>query len=488
MKYFLLISFSALLFMTAPSQAQEEIDDMAPESYQNPVIDQGAGLLFSDLNGALPKGLWWKQNRSDIIYLLQNLPAEAPSRAFQEIKRNMLVSYYDTSVITDDIIEEDGTGLLSVRLQKLMEMGFWDDAFKLYTDNIDDPGDISTLAEIGVMIIMNMQGVSTACLEEKVLYPRFADLPFWQRLDQLCSIELGMIPTSDANFDSETLQSVYLKPDFKISANDIDKLKTLNGLELAILSHKGKIDYNGFAPSAAIPPHITQLFLKDKNLSEAQKDKLRPIAMAQALKPLPAIDEKTQNLTKEASTAEQKDVLHAVAQLLRRGEEITETITNRLNELAATHPENYYILKIISHVDENYGNIIIDKDNFNLGLETLRKNYPNMVIFLQNALDKAPLFSNNPVAVYEKQLIRQSDSDDDTPQVSENKQMEEWLEAALTHRMTGLALVLVLSNTENFVSSDETINPIKSLSTVGLINQAHHLTREKLAELIEALI
>ena len=86
----LLILFAVFISIPASSQANE-----------------GAGLLRSDLNGALPKGLWRKQNRSEITYLLQNLPAHSDSRAMQEIKRNMLLSYYKTREITNDVTLED---------------------------------------------------------------------------------------------------------------------------------------------------------------------------------------------------------------------------------------------------------------------------------------------------------------------------------------------------------------------------------------------
>lgn len=478
-----------LFFITLLAVLTFNIEANAQETIEAPTINQGAGLLYSDLDGALPKGLWWKQHRSDIIYLLQNLPASAPSRAVQEIKRNMLVSYYNTSVIANDIKRQDGTGLLSVRLQKLMEMGFWDDAFKLYTDNIKDPGNISTLAEIGVMIIMNVQGVSTACLEEKVLYPRFSPLPFWQKLDMVCSIELGMLAATDANFEeSPVLQAIYMEPEFRISANDIERLSALNNLELSILRHKKKIDYQGFNPTSSTPPAITKLFLEDENLNERRKTDLTKIAIKQALKPLPALTPAQKDALEDTNTLGQRDALRLSHDILRLGQKAPLNLANRLYELAENYPENYFYLGIINHIDGNYGNNIIDEDKFNLGAQALVEKYENKVILLQNALDKTPLFSNNPDTIYEKRAKLTSDNTYVISEASSKQQEMDWLQATLTHRMPGLSLLLVLSNIENNANGEGSLNPIKSLSTVGLINQAHHLTREKLAELIEATL
>ena len=162
--------------------------------------DEGAGLIHSDIDGALPKGLWRDQDRTEINYLLKNLPAYSNSRAVQRIKRNMLLSGYDTSLIKNDIEPKAGEDLLTLRLQKLLAMGLWEDAHKLYTNTTEDPADNAALAEVGVMLILNQKGLSTACLEEKVFHERFKDIKFWKEIDTVCAIELETSTTAPLEF------------------------------------------------------------------------------------------------------------------------------------------------------------------------------------------------------------------------------------------------------------------------------------------------
>ncbi|MEM7618494.1 MAG: hypothetical protein AAF244_03815, partial [Pseudomonadota bacterium] len=197
---------------------------------------EGAGLLVSDNEGALPKGMWRKNLRSEITYLLKTLPAEAPFQSLQKIKRNMLLSSYDTSGIKNDIEIEIGDDLLTLRLSKLMEMGLWDDAHRLYSETTNDPGQNHKLAEIGVLLALYKQGLATACLESKAFGPRFSG-SFWEQIDLICGTELyneSVISTQFPN--SPVLRAIYTEPDFTVNA---DALNNLTIIELMMAQIKG---------------------------------------------------------------------------------------------------------------------------------------------------------------------------------------------------------------------------------------------------------
>lgn len=447
---------------------------------------EGAGLIRSDLKGALPKGLWRNQYRSEISYLLKNLPAQASSRTYQDMKHKMLISTYDTRGIINDVPADGEHNLLALRLHKLLETGFWEDAFKLYTNNVDDPGDNDALAQIGLILILNEQGLSTACLEEKVLFERFTDKPFWQQIDKVCSLELGTVGDNEIYFsNSSILQAIYFDKDFKVSVNNIDLLSQLSPLELSLMALKGRIDYTGFKFSDQIPPILTKTFLKDEDFPKSSRSKLEELAISQALFPRKPLTEKESEALKDPAALSQKDLMGLIIKQLRLGQKISAESGARLMELAPTHPENYFFVKVLNSTNSIYGNKIPSGDNFNLGIEALRKKHPQNVILLLSELDKPAQFSNNLSTAYEKRVgLTPEDGyvmSNGSPETWNN-----WLEEANKQNFSGISLLIILSNIEDTANGMNDENVIKSLSTVGLINQAHHLAKEKLVDLMQA--
>jgi hypothetical protein len=441
--------------------------------------NEGAGLIYSDLNGALPKGLWRKQNRSEIIYLLQNLPAHSSSRAVQEIKRDMLLSYYDTSEIVNDVSVKSGKDLLTLRLQKLMEMGLWEDALKLYTNTTEDPGQNNKLGQIGLLLILNQRGLSTACLEEKVLYGRFADTVFWKQIDRICNIEMGISTKETVNDfpDSSVLQAIFFDKDFKISAQDIETLEDLSPLELSLLALKNRIKYDRVNLSKVTAPFLIKTFMEDKKFPSQYKGALENQAQRLALSPIVPLSEEQNKRLETPNILTQPQILSIIATKIRLGQKISKESADRMAKLAKKNPENYYFLKILESTNKNYGNNITTEDNFNLGQEVLRKKHPQELILLQSALDKSREFSNNLDTVYEKQ-VNLTPNDGYVMSMGSSKK---WLEETQRHHLAGLSLLIILSTVENVAKDDV----IKSLSTVGLINQAHHIANEELAKLMD---
>ncbi|HPD82845.1 MAG: hypothetical protein R3D88_01155 [Alphaproteobacteria bacterium] len=464
-----------ILITCSPAQAQNEGVSLGSTG-------EGAGLLYSDLNGALPKSLWRDQNRSEIVYLLKNLPAHAPTRAIQDVKRNMLISYYDVSAINKDVPIQSGEDLLTLRLEKLYEMGLWEDAIKLYTQTTEDPGQNNLLAQIGLLLILNEKGLSTACLEEKVLNARFSEEIFWKQMDKICALELGIETNEIQEFsDSSTLQNIFFNTDYKISANGIDQLKELSLLELSILALKNKIDYQNFDSSIDFPPLLTKTYLEDQNFPNGSKPALENRAKNQALWPEAPLSEQEINWLETPSTLSQSQIIPLVGAQLRLGQEISAELAQRLLDLAPDHPENYFFIKILTEANGVYGNFDIAEENFNLGTEEVMKKYPQKVKLLQSVLDKPVEFSNNPQEVYEKQISLTPDGG----YVMSTGSPENWLELTTKHGFEGLSLLIILSNIENNANGEEELNLLRSLSTVGLIDQAHHIAKYELAKMME---
>lgn len=471
MRFLCLSLISLCLFLVPKAQANE-----------------GAGLLYSDLDGAFPKALWRNQPRSEINYLLKNLPAYTSLRSLQSIKRNMLLSVYDTSLIKNDIEINDGKDLLTLRLQKLIEIGLWEDAFKLYTKTTNDPGINDQLAQTGVILILLNKGLSTACLEEKVLAPRFPDTAFWQQMDTICNVELGTGSVISTELsDSPVLQAVFNEPDFKIAADNIEALKKLSPMELAMVTLKKRIDYSKTSLKNNLPPILTKTFLKDPRLPSKHKLAVEGIARHQTLLPESPLSADLKNTEKNIQNASQKALLKLISHKLDLGLDITDKEAKKLADLASQHPENYFYIQILNKINSIDGDITVEEDNFDAGVQALVGKNEKKVNLLKTLLDKPPEFSNNPANVYEKQGSLTPDGHYVMPTGGYAK----WLKITTNNRLAGLSLLIILSNIEvdaNAVGDNpdnKTYNMLNSLSTVGLIDQSHLVAREELAKLMK---
>lgn len=469
---FALLAILALCLVPSPASAYEE----------------GAGLLRSDREGALPKTLWSKQPRSEIGYLLKNLPADAPLRSLQQIKVNTLLSVYDLSEIKNDIEPSEDNNLLTLRLQKLIEMGQWEQAFRLYTTSVNDPENNNNLAQTGILLVLLKNGLATACLEAKVFSKRFDSTAFWKQIDTACNIELGTAVASTADFDSsETLKNIYKNEEFKISANDINRLSSLSTLELALLSSKGRINYENFDINVKIPPYLVKAFLKDSKFPTEHLKILTEIAVQQAILPESPLSDTVQAYAESLDKRTQGEIIDLIAHRLKRGQNVPFTELKKLEESAAENPENYFYLQYVSVSQPMGENIVIPDAQLSTADTLLSAKSGNKVNFIKSLLDKSYEFSNNPANVYEKHISVTPDGS----LVTKGNQLD-WLKETINNNFAGLSLLIMLSNIENNawvnssvdMSEEKTFNMLNNLSNVGLIDQAHQIAREELANLM----
>ncbi len=440
--------------------------------------NEGAGLIVSDLEGALPKSLWTEQPRSEITYLLKNLPAQAPSRAMQEIKRNMLISTYNMDLIEDDVPEKEYESLLTIRLKKLYEMGLWKDALKLYSKTANTMPDDDEFTQTGVVLILNEKGLPTACLESKVLGQNF-DTPFWTNMKTICEKEFGNLQAEDVDIvNSAVLQAVLTEPEYAISATNLDNLSPL---ELAIISYKKQISYDGFVLHENTMPYVLKYYFEDSNFPEAQKDTLNQLAVKNFLFPESMADKAPSEPLEIDENTSQIALIQSLISSLKTGAPIPSNALKRLQDLASENPENYFYLQILSHVTENTDEVVLDDEEKTLAENSFSTDAKENYNFLKSALDIESEFSNNPAVAYEKQgkSLHKADK-------------VRWLGNTLKSRLEGLTLLLVLSSNETYAyanksgdkTRNDTVNVLKSLSTVGLIDQANLIAREELAALM----
>lgn len=235
---------------------------------------ESTGVISSQKEGALEKTLWQAQKRSDIEFLIQRLPTQGGLFSVVNLQRRLLLSAADTKLIDDDIGPMRGNDLLIQRINKLMDMGLYDDAWELYTQKAEDtPYDVS-IAQLGMLLMVMRNDLATACLEEKVFASKYPSDKFFKVLDAACARSLGMAESGKGAFtDSAVLQSVYNDKTFTVSAGTPEAMAGMNHLERALVLANGKIRYDGLTAPALkrTPSSLIGLYLMDKALPESAR-------------------------------------------------------------------------------------------------------------------------------------------------------------------------------------------------------------------------
>ena len=470
----LLSTFIAFTCLCVPVQAQDVITSNAAE---------GAGLLISDVDGALPKGMWRTNPRSEITYLLKTLPAEAPFKSLQQIKRNMLISTYDTSAIDNDVAIKVGEDLLTLRLAKLMELGLWEDAAQLYSNTTSDPGQNDDLAQIGVLLSLYKQGLAAACLENKAFGARFTS-KFWEELGLICGEALNNEKIISTQFpDSPVFRGIYTEPDYLISAND---LAPLSFLELMIANIENKITYSNFTLSPATPPRIIRVFLNDEQFPAGQKTALQSLAESKVVaisdskkeEKNPSESNFDNQLTNNIQMKDKISPLLEAAQYVENNQKIPNNVIQKLLDNAGKNQENIFFLQLLSSFGLTDISLPFSEEQLTNALNAFPELYKKELQILKSWLDNSSEFSNNPSKVYEKQ-INLADGENFTPS---NGDWTKWLGKTTSHQLTGLSLLIVLNNNKNQgVRYDQLLNDLR---TVGLIEQAHQVARDMTARLM----
>lgn len=254
-------------------------DDSAPEKSADgekivkPKVDwifvESTGVLSNAKQGALEKGLWRGQKRSEIEESLQKLPSRFDLRAALSLQRRLLLTRADTSLMIDDIGPLRGKDMLIQRINKLMDMGLYDDAWLLYTQHAENPYDVS-IAQLGMLLLAMKNDLATACLEEKVFSAKYPQDRFFEVLDKACGPTLGTAKNPQFA-DDPILQAVYNEASYSVSAANPQALARMTAMQRALVLANGKIRYDGMTPQilAKTPSNLLALYLMDKNLPES---------------------------------------------------------------------------------------------------------------------------------------------------------------------------------------------------------------------------
>lgn len=259
----------------SPKEESKPENESAKEEQPKPKVNwvnvESTGTLSSNKSGALEKTLWQGQKRSEIEKLINALPTQPHLRSILNLQRRLLLTRSDTSLMEDDIGPLRGNDMLIQRINKLMDMGLYGDAWELYTKKADDPYDVS-IAQMGILLLLMKNDLATACLEEKVASVRYPKDKFFETLDKACSQTLGANTAPKFPYDA-TLNAIYNDATFNVSASTPQALARLNNVQRALVLANGKIRYDGLSAQVVgkTPSMLLTYYLMDKALPETAK-------------------------------------------------------------------------------------------------------------------------------------------------------------------------------------------------------------------------
>ena len=482
-----------------------------------------AGSYHTIIGGSLGKALWKDQNREDILPLLKALGTQNPFPGLQEMKKRLLLTAAETDAIKGPKKIKEGDDFLTIRLEKLIENGWYDEAYKLYTDSVTTPPHLR-LAEIGVLLILYNGDLPTACLEEKVIGADYMETDFFKILDSACALELGTSEETSPLQGSDTLLSVFTDESFYIPALDTQRLMALSPLERGLVFAKGRIRYdaNLFTPDVIkrIPSRLLMLYRKDKSLPDDLKEPFLREALERNLisaekfrkteedyKRIEKLEEETERqpaLAEKLSTESSLPVLAAYTPLLVTYEDeaaspdltvkmisaflyadadIPESWMSRLSDLAASDPKNYVYFQLVGAVTGNGANL---EKNKVLIPETESLAFPkdfSQALAILESLDLKKTLDEQMLIVYDKQSSLTGSSDYGMKIDS----LEKDIKTPARKEYSGLTILNILKALDGGLTDTPpplTSVALSSLENVGYFDDVRAIARRCVAEII----
>lgn len=222
-----------------------------PEKTKAAVLDvnlanlESIGLLKTPAENSLGKDLWNDTRRSFLTEFIPLIPEPGASPAHQRMVMGLLLSEASPQIIIKDEDITPGKDILTLRLEKLLELGAYLQAYKLYSQINAEPYH-SNLAKAGILAMLLNGEKAVACLEYKTLDDRKFDDPFWDEMALYCNFLLSTNEGKNKAAELLSLSSLGIlrdigsNPTFKINYTP-EHFKSLDILERAILMAEGRI-------------------------------------------------------------------------------------------------------------------------------------------------------------------------------------------------------------------------------------------------------
>lgn len=261
----------------------EEVVHYAPTKSRSALLNvdyeriESLGLLTSPSEGSLGRDLWNDTRRSFISEFLPLMPQPTSSPTHQQMIMGLLLSEANSNLINKDIEIEPGKDILTLRLEKLNELGAYTQSYKLYSKLNEEPYH-SNLGKAGIIAMMMNGEKSVACLEYKTMAERNFEDSFWNDLALYCGYVLTTDDTrASARMNMERagtgiLQEISKNEGLKINYTP-SRFSELNEFERAILVSEERIGWpalsNGYIDE--LPLNHLGMFLARRDLSQDER-------------------------------------------------------------------------------------------------------------------------------------------------------------------------------------------------------------------------
>ena len=218
------------------------------ETEADKIDAESIGLIATGPEGAFANTLWQGTTQDEIRALLTNDQIQSPSPTITKLIRRALISKPDAALITASTATPDTAtpnqtpafSLFELRLEKLLALGLYRDAFQMYRKLGDQGVENPTTAYLGVSSMIGSGQLGTACLENRVIAPakKLAEHQmFWNDLNQFCELLLSPASAQDKNEYDALGRASKAYAELNL-LKTIPSAETLNALSpIALIAH-----------------------------------------------------------------------------------------------------------------------------------------------------------------------------------------------------------------------------------------------------------
>lgn len=275
-----IIALGAVLALPpAPALAQDDPNSGSAVKKRPAVLDvnynrmESLGLYNTPADGSLGRDLWNNTRRSFLTGFLPLTPQPSPhSFAHQRMVIGLLLSEANANLIRDDIDIEPGKDVLTLRLNRLNDIGAYKQAFDLYSKLGQEPYH-SDLAKAGITAMLYNGERSLACLEYKTVADRDFTDEFWGNLSLYCNYALNDEQNLTARDNLgrsslKTFKNIADNAGYKLSYS-AKRLNDLSDLERAVLVAENRLIWPDITPNflSSIPPHHLGILVARKPMN-----------------------------------------------------------------------------------------------------------------------------------------------------------------------------------------------------------------------------
>lgn len=219
---------------------------------------ESLGPLTNPLKGGLGDDMWTGSSRSTVQQFLPMLPVGNTLPMVQWLTRRVLLSNGNADSLRGGSAS-GGDDMFTLRLEKLLEMGAYQDAVDLYTLIEGEPSH-DRLARAGVIALLSDGYPAQACLEAGAAHRDKAEAAdsesFWAQIDAAClyiqsesvrklkDVSLSAASPVASIPGSKVLTTLVNRPEYRYSISSPADLEDLTVIERAVLRGLGRFDYS----------------------------------------------------------------------------------------------------------------------------------------------------------------------------------------------------------------------------------------------------